>query len=91
MIDPAVFNPYELSPQEWAEMDRYQVETALGWVGGDCARVLMAMRNLRITIFKSDDDDERAEAEYRWKMLKTEESSLHRLAGILQSRAKLVS
>lgn len=89
MLDPTEFNPYALSPEEWASMSIDQTDKALGWVLGQLVALHMKMRNIRIELFKTSDDDTIGELEWQLKLLRQEESSLHRLESGFQSRLKV--
>lgn len=88
MPDAAYFDPYALTPLEWAEMDAAQLDRSLGWVLGDLTRLMLQLRNLRIRLLAEVDDEVMSDLKYELQLLRQEESSLHHLESGLQSRLR---
>lgn len=80
------------SPEEAAAAAADETDKALGAVISMLAGLFMEKRNIRMELEELDttmDEDEVAELEWRLKMIKSEESSLHRIESGLQSRLRV--
>lgn len=66
-----------------------QTDKALGAVIAMLAELYREKRDIRVTLEGTDDEDEIADLEWRLKMIRNEESSLHRIESGLQSRLKV--
>lgn len=69
-----------------------ETDRALGAVLALLAGLYMEKKNIRLRLEELDadsDEDEVSELEWRLKMLRNEESSLHRIESGLQSRLKV--
>lgn len=81
--------PFYQSPEEAAAASTDQTDKALGAVIALLADLYAQKRILRVALENTDDDDEIGDLEWRLKLLRQEESSLHRLESGLQSRLKV--
>lgn len=80
--------PY-LTPTEAARASVDETDKALGAVVSFLYALYQEKRKLRYMIQSTEDDEEIGEMEYELKMIRGEESSLHRLESGLQSRLKV--
>lgn len=78
-----------LTPEEAMQADSASTDRTLGAVIAMLAGLYMEKRSIRMQLDATDDDDEIAELEWRIKMIRSEESSLHRIESGLQSRLKM--
>jgi len=78
-----------LSPEESAAASIDGTDKALGWVIGQLTQSYLVARNLRMKLTATNDEDEIGELEWQLKLLRQEESSLHRIESGLQSRLKV--
>lgn len=86
-----IFGGY-LDPHEAAAAALDQTDKALGAVISMLTQLYLEKRNIRMALQQLDvesDDDEIGELEWRLKMIRGEESSLHRIESGLQSRLKV--
>jgi hypothetical protein len=65
-----------------------QTDKALGAIIAMLYSLYLEKRNIRMVLEKTDDEEEIGDLEWKLKMLRNEESSLHRLESGLQSRLK---
>jgi len=77
--------PY-LTPLEATRASMDETDKALGAVVSFLYALYQEKRVLRTLIRSSEDDEEIGEMEYEMKMIRGEESSLHRIESGLQSR-----
>ena len=80
-------NPY-MDPEESAYASLDQTDKALGWVIGQLMQLYLEKRNIRVELEELD-DEEVSDAEYRLKLIRGEETSLHRIESGMQSRMKM--
>ena len=82
-----------MTPEEAAQASVDQTDKALGAVIAMLYQNLIERRNLRHELEETPSDDELliGDLEWRMKLLRQEESSLHRLESGLQSRLKVPS
>jgi hypothetical protein len=66
-----------------------QTDKALGCVISMLYSLYLEKRNLRLELEQEQDEEMIGEMEWKLKMLRNEESSLHRLESGLQSRLKV--
>jgi hypothetical protein len=66
-----------------------QTDKALGAVVSMLYSLYLEKRNLRAELSSTDDEDEMGEIEQELKMIRGEESSLHRIESGLQSRLRV--
>jgi len=78
-----------LTPEESAAASIDGTDKALGWVIGQLTLSYLKARNLREQLVQTNDDDKIGELEWQLKLIRQEESSLHRIESGLQSRLKL--
>ena len=78
-----------LTPEEAMDADSSSTDRTLGAVISMLAGLYLEKRAIRQQLDATDDDDEIAELEWRIKMIRNEESSLHRIESGLQSRLKV--
>lgn len=78
-----------ISPEEAAAADSASTDRTLGAVISMLAELYLEKRAIRAALDATDDDDDIADYEYRLKMIRNEESSLHRIESGLQSRLKV--
>ena len=78
-----------LTPEEAMQADAASTDRTLGAVISMLAGLYLEKRSIRQQLDATDDEDEIAELEWRIKMIRSEESSLHRIESGLQSRLKL--
>lgn len=86
MQDPAMVA--YLTPEDAAQASIDQTDKALGAVIAMLYALYLEARNLRLQIQAEMDEDVMGELEYELKLIRREESSLHRLESGLQSRLK---
>lgn len=87
MQDPAMIA--YMTPEEAAQASVDQTDKALGAVIAMLYALYLEARNLRLRIVSEQDEDILGELEWELKMIRREESSLHRLESGLQSRLKV--
>jgi len=80
-----------MTPEDSASASIDQSDKALGWVIGELTQLYLEKRNLRFKIMATDDEETIGELEWELKLLRSEESSLHRIESGLQSRLKVGS
>lgn len=80
-----------LTPEDSASASIDQSDKALGWAIGELTQLYLEKRNLRFKIMATDDEEELGDLEFELKLLRSEESSLHRIESGLQSRLKISS
>ena len=80
-----------LTVEEAQAASHDQTDKALGAVISMLYSLYLEKRNIRLELEELEDDDEIGELEWKLKMLRNEESSLHRLESGLQSRLKVSS
>lgn len=78
-----------LTPEDSAAASIDQSDKALGWAIGELTQLYLAKRNLRMKLMATDDEEEIGDLEFEMKLLRSEESSLHRITSGLQSRLKI--
>ena len=83
-----IWGPY-LTPEEASAADASATDKALGAVISMLAEAYLEKRKVRMQLEQTDDEDEIAELEWKLKMIRNEESSLHRIESGLQSRLKV--
>ncbi len=77
-----------MSPEEAAAASLDQTDKALGAVIAMLYELYMEKRNIRLQIETEMDEEMIGELEYQLKLLKSEETSLHRIESGLQSRCR---
>ena len=80
-----------MSPEDSAAASIDQSDKALGWAIGELTQLYLEKRNLRFKIMAAEDEDEIGDLEFEMKLIRSEESSLHRIESGLQSRLKVGS
>jgi hypothetical protein len=78
-----------LTPDEAMAADSASTDRTLGAVIAMLAGLYLEKRAIRVELDATDDEEEIAELEWRIKMIRNEESSLHRIESGLQSRLKV--
>lgn len=78
-----------LTPEDSAAASIDQSDKALGWAIGELTQLYLEKRNLRFKIMATDDEEELGDLEFEMKLIRSEESSLHRIESGLQSRLKV--
>jgi hypothetical protein len=78
-----------LTPEEAMAADADATDKTLGAVIAMLAGLYVEKRAIRTQLDATDDEDEIAELEWKIKMIRNEESSLHRIESGLQSRLKV--
>lgn len=78
-----------LTPEEAASADTSSTDRTLGAVIAMLAELYLEKRSIRKELESTDDEDDIAAMEWRIKMIKSEESSLHRIESGLQSRLRV--
>lgn len=86
--DRVVWGPY-LSPEEASMADAASTDKALGAVIAMLAQLYMEKRQIRMELEDTNDEEIIGDLEWRLKMIRNEESSLHRMESGLQSRLKV--
>ena len=84
----AIWGAY-LTPEEAAQASTDQTDKALGAVIAMLAELYLEKRALRQELTSTEDEDTIGEIEYQLKLIRGEESSLHRIESGLQSRLKV--
>ena len=77
------------TPEEAAQASADQTDKALGAVIAMLYALYLEKRNIGLELSRTDDEEDIGDLEWRLKLLKSEESSLHRLESGLQSRLKV--
>jgi len=80
---------FYLTPEDSAAASIDQSDKALGWAIGELTQLYLTKRNLRMKLMATDDEETIGELEWELKLLRGEESSLHRITSGLQSRLKV--
>jgi len=80
-----------MTPEDSASASIDQSDKALGYVIGELMQLYLTKRNLRMTLCECEDEEEMADLEYTMKLIRGEESSLHRIESGLQSRLKVAT
>lgn len=78
-----------MTPEDSASASIDQSDKALGWAIGELTQLYLEKRLLRFKILATDDEEELGDYEYEMKLIRSEESSLHRIESGLQSRIKV--
>lgn len=78
-----------MTPEDSAAASIDQSDKALGWAIGELTQLYLIKRNLRTKLMATDDEEEIGDLEFEMKLLRSEESSLHRIESGLQSRLKI--
>jgi hypothetical protein len=78
-----------LTPEEAMSADSASTDRTLGAVIAMLAELYLEKRNVRMELEQTEVEEEIAELEWRIKMIRNEESSLHRIESGLQSRLKV--
>lgn len=78
-----------LTPEDSAAASIDQSDKALGYVIGELTQLYLEKRSLRFQILATEDEEEVGDLEYVMKLIRSEESSLHRIESGLQSRLKV--
>lgn len=83
-----IWGPY-ITPEEASAAESSATDKALGAVISMLAELYLEKRTIRKKLELTDDEEEIADLEWRIKMIRNEESSLHRIESGLQSRLKV--
>lgn len=78
-----------LTPEDSAAASIDQSDKALGWCVGQLTSLYLEKRNLHQRLAQTNDEETIGELEWELKLLRSEESSLHRIESGLQSRLKI--
>lgn len=84
----SMWGPY-LTPEEASCAAVDQTDKTLGAVISMLAELYMEKRTIRMQLEDTDDEEIIGDLEWRLKMIRNEESSLHRIESGLQSRIKV--
>lgn len=78
-----------MTPEDSAAASIDQSDKALGYVIGELTQLYLEKRNLHQQLSQTIDEETIGELEWQLKLLRSEESSLHRIESGLQSRLKV--